>query len=86
MSNVLRLFCMTVEFAEGMAKFSAYYHEAACYCVKCKWLLLRLRIPILFFENDQFENQKFYKALGQTPNITQKFLREKNNSNYKSLS
>lgn len=47
MSNVLRLFCMTVEFAEGMAKFSADFQEAACYCVKCKWLLLRLRIPIL---------------------------------------
>lgn len=53
MSNVLRLFCMTVEFAEGMAKFSADFQEAACYRVKCKWLLLRLRIPILFFENDQ---------------------------------
>jgi hypothetical protein len=47
MSNALKLFCMILEFIEGMVKFSEDHHETTCYHVECKWLLLNLTFLIL---------------------------------------
>lgn len=73
MSNALKLFCMILEFIEGMVKFSEDHHETTCYHVECKWLLLNLTFLIL----KMVSKDALPSTWSDTKYYTDFFMREK---------